>query len=510
MAIVVPAGTLNLNATQAPNVIVQFVPPSEIPINGVPTNRIGMVGTSVWGPTNVPVIVGGMTDGAQKFGNPQNAKHDLMTGVYVAALNGTNDFRCVRVTDGTDVEATVDILDTAPATGMTITAKYTGTYGNQIKVVVGTGSAANTFKITIGVPGLVPEVFDNIAGSGATFWTNAVNAINLGTTGQAPSTLVFATDGAGTAAPALATYTLAGGTNGGVPTTGDFIGLDVGTRTGMYALRGTQCSEMFICDMDDPTSYSTQEAFSISEGMYVSLTGVSGQSVAQAITALNTSAVATKTVKFLVGDWCYLQDPFNNVLRLISPQSYCCGRLANLAPPESGLNKPIVGLVGTESSYAHRIYSNADIVALAENGLDVIASPSPGGRYFALQTGQNTSTNPLENDDGFVKLDLYLGYSIATSLGAYIGQLQTPSVRASAKASLVSFLQSLVNIGWIGDVNGGPAFKVVLDASNNPANRVAQGYMQADVQVVDYRVIRVFLINLQNGQVTLQSVTPVQ
>lgn len=509
MAIVVPAGTLNLNATQAPNVIVQIFPPAQATINGVPTNIVGVVGTATWGPINSPVVIGSMSEQIQNFGSPQNAEHDLGTAIDAMTLNFANNFMCVRVTDGTDLKATDDVLDISSAIGMTLTAKYSGTTGNQIKAVVTTGSAANTYRITVGLPGSVPETFDNIGGTGATFWQNAVNAINNGnqsTFGQ-PSNLVTATVGAATGAPALVTYALAGGTNGGVPTTANFIGVDTSPRTGMYALRGTKASLMFIADMYDTTSYAAQESFAISEGMYVILTGPAGQTIQQAAAALIASGVANYQCKFMVGDWVYFQDAYNNVLRLISPQAWVAGRLANLAPSESGLNKPIVGIVGTQTSFANKRYTTADIQYLAENQLDVIANPSPGGNYFSEQTGQNTSPISREGDDSFTRLTLYIGYSIAAGVGFYIGDLQTPSVRLSAQNTLQAFLSNLQQLGWIGDVNGGPAFKVTLDASNNPSNRVAQGYMQADVQVVYFSVIRVFLINLQTGVVTLQSVT---
>ena len=72
---------------------------------------------------------------------------------------------------------------------------------------------------------------------------------------------------------------------------------------------------------------------------------------------------------------------------------------------------------------------------------------------------------------------------------------------------------NLFNAGMIGDVNfpndATKAFKITLDATNNSSLSVQEGYMIADIQVVDYAVIRVFLVNLQNGQVSLQSVTPV-
>ena len=69
-----------------------------------------------------------------------------------------------------------------------------------------------------------------------------------------------------------------------------------------------------------------------------------------------------------------------------------------------------------------------------------------------------------------------------------------------------SFLQVLVDQEMIGDVNGGPAFNVQLDASNNPDSRVALGYMQADVSVKYLSVIFDFIVNLEGGQsVVIQS-----
>ena len=59
----------------------------------------------------------------------------------------------------------------------------------------------------------------------------------------------------------------------------------------------------------------------------------------------------------------------------------------------------------------------------------------------------------------------------------------------------------------IGDVNGGPAFGVRIDKSNNPDDRVALGYMTADVQVKYLSIVWFFLVNLEGGQtVSVQQV----
>ncbi|HHW4679812.1 MAG TPA: hypothetical protein ACQGQH_10405 [Xylella sp.] len=98
-------GAINTTALYVPDVYVQIVPPSENFLNGLPTNILGVVGTAQWGPVNAPTLVGDLSDYVQKFGNIQARKYDMGTAVWAAVLNGANNMRCVRVTDGTDVAA---------------------------------------------------------------------------------------------------------------------------------------------------------------------------------------------------------------------------------------------------------------------------------------------------------------------------------------------------------------------------------------------------------------------
>ena len=110
--------------------------------------------------------------------------------------------------------------------------------------MIGPGSAANSTKLTLTSPGNTPEIFDNIPGTGATFWSSLVSAINHGNAVRGPSQLVVATLGTNTSA-AIPSYlptanqTLAGGTDGasGVDTA-LLLGTDGNARKGMYALRG--------------------------------------------------------------------------------------------------------------------------------------------------------------------------------------------------------------------------------------------------------------------------------
>ena len=160
---IVQQGSINTTALVVPDLYVQIVPPQNLVLNGVPTNVVGVVGTASWGPVGQPVIVATMADYAQSFGPIVARKYDMGTQVATAVQQGAQNFRCVRVTDNTDSAAQAVL----PATTVTFTALYTGSLGNQVVLTLTTGSKANTWRLTVSLPGLQPEVYDNIAGTGA-------------------------------------------------------------------------------------------------------------------------------------------------------------------------------------------------------------------------------------------------------------------------------------------------------------------------------------------------------
>lgn len=660
---IIQQGSINTTALTVPDLYVQDVPPSNAFTNGVPTNILGLVGTATWGPINSPTDVGSLAQYVQNFGAIQTSKYDMGTHVAAAVLQFANAMKCVRVTDGTDVAATAAVLDSTSSpsiTGINLTAYYTGTVGNTLVATVAQGSSYTagtpTYKLTLALPGAIPEVFDNIGGTGATLWQNMANAVNLGQsairgpsqlavasvgnglsavsvsnagtgytsipsvgftggagTGAAASAVMKAltvtvqgggssyapgdtitltggtstqatvltvstvssgaitavtistagkytvlpsnpvsqgttsgtgtgatfnitawgvdsvkltasgtgytsaptvgfTGGAGsgaaatatvgsTAAPALSAYTLSGGTNGNTTITGSvLIGQDTVPRKGMYALRNTGASIAVLCDCDDSTTYTNQVSYGLSEGTYMIMVGPAGQSVSAAVTAKQTAGIDNYAAKLLIGDWCYFLDTINNQLRLISPQSFIAGLLSALSPEESSLNKQIYGIVGTQKTYANQTYSNADLQTIATNGLDVITNPVPGGKYFGARFGRNTSSNAVIHGDNYTRMTNYIAYTLNSAMGMYVGRLQSTSERLQAKTTIQTFLSNLEQQNMIGDVNGGPSFSVVLDATNNPSSRVSLGYQQADVKVVYLSVIEYFLINVEGGQ----------
>ena len=493
---IVQQGQVNTNALLVPQLLVQIVPPSNYLLNGVPTNVLGIVGTAPWGPVNSPVVASGVADATTSFGPVQPRKYDLGTQVAAAALQGANNFRLVRVTDGTDAAATATItcatagLATALAaainsgnsalrgpsglviassstTTLTLTARYTGTLGNSLKALIGPGSAATTTRLTISLPGQLPETFDNVGASTST----------------------------------AATSTFAGGTDGTTTITGTvLIGQDTLPRKGMYALRGTGASIGVLADCDDSTTWTTQVAYGLAEGTYMVMTGPAGDTISNAVTVKATAGIDSYAAKVLHGDWVYVNDNVNGQLRLVSPQGFSAGLLAALSPEQSSLNKPMYGVVGTQKSAANQVYSEAELQSLAQAGIDVITNPVPGGNYFGARIGRNSSSNAVIHGDNYTRMTNFIAATINAGMGYYIGKLQSKDVRLQAKATLENFFSNLEQQGMVGNAEGTTPFQVILDSTNNPPNRVALGYMQADAKVQYLSVIEYLIANIQAGQ----------
>ena len=147
---IVQQGSINTTSLVVPDLYVQIVPPQNLLLNGVPTDVVGIVGSASWGPVGQPVIVATMTDYASSFGPLVARTFDMGTQVATAVQQGAQNFRCVRVTDGTDTAAAL----TLPGTSFTFTALYTGSLGNNIVVTLGSGSQANTWRLTVALPGI--------------------------------------------------------------------------------------------------------------------------------------------------------------------------------------------------------------------------------------------------------------------------------------------------------------------------------------------------------------------
>lgn len=501
------AGSINTTALVVPGLYVQIVPPQNLVLNGIPSNVIGVVGTAQWGPKNTTVIIGTMAQYAQYFGQLQNRKYDMGTAVAIAVQQGASAFRCVRVTDGTDTAATSPGVTTC----CTFTAIYTGSLGNSLVAAISTGSKASTFRFTVGLPGTVPEVYDNLSGTGAAFWANLAAAVNNGNAvSRGPSQLITATAASGATAPAAATFTFTGGTDGVATITSSvMMGNDGLTRTGMYALRSQGCSIGVLADMDTASSWNTIDGFGGSEGMYMMQVAPAGSVISNGTTGSVdlkvTAGLDSYSTKFLHGDWVWWNDPVNQILRMVSPQGFAAGRLGNLSPQNSSLNKPLFGVVGTQRSglpgtQAQQTYSQAELSVLIQNGIDVLINPSAGGTYWGMAAGHNASSNAAVNGDNYTRMTNYIAATLNGGMGQYVGLLINISLFNRVTSTLMSFFANLLQQGLLGTTDGSLPYSVICNISNNPQSRTGLGYLQADCQVQYQAINEKFIINVEGGQ----------
>jgi uncharacterized protein len=136
---IITSGALNVPALTTDDAYVQIVAPPSF-ITGTPTDVIGCVGTASWGPVNTPVHLGSGQDAVQQFGAISaaalNDSYDLATELYLAfgqsSAQSTLEAWAVRVTDGTDVKASVALPGAASGTAKTITVTGTITAGDTV------------------------------------------------------------------------------------------------------------------------------------------------------------------------------------------------------------------------------------------------------------------------------------------------------------------------------------------------------------------------------------------
>ncbi|CAI9121031.1 phage tail sheath protein [Brytella acorum] len=482
MSRIYQAGTLNTSALTVPDLYVQIAQPQSLTLSGASTGILGVVGTASWGPTNVPTPVGGMGDYMSSFGAKRGNTTDAGLAVNIAQLQGANLFRVVRVTDGTDKAAA------GALSGVTLTAACTGSAGNDIVATLAVASRGYSLVVSHPVLGV-----SNYMGADWPALAQAVAAdsaalVVLEIPSEAPT---FSAGG----------VTLSGGSDGGIPPTSAFIGVDGVSRTGMYALRGQGCSLVILHGITDSSCFTIQAAFGLGEGAYMVVSGPQGDTLANAVANKASAGLDSYAVKLMFGDWIWWNDDTNGLM-LVSPQAFSAGILAALSPQRSSLNKALSGVVGSQKAGMSGVgttYSVAELAMLFEAGIDVICNPAPGGSYWAVRCGHNSSSNAAICGDNYTRMTNYLASSLAGGMGAYVGSVINDTLFGDIRATLLGFLSSLVSQGILGITNNTLPYAVVCDASNNSAARIALGYVQADVQVQYQGINEKFIVNLQGG-----------
>jgi hypothetical protein len=418
--------------------------------------------------------------------------------------------------------------------GVTLTGKYTGSLGNSVKVLIGKGSALNSYRLVVSCPGLATEVFDNVAAglTGLPVWTAITAALNNGTTSvRPPSNIVIATVGSATTAPIFASTQLSGGTDGVTTiTTAVMLGQDAQPRTGMYALRNLGVAQFTLCDLSDLTSLPTQIAFGTDIGAYAVMATPPSDTISNATFELAQFGIDSFVAKVLFGDWIIWQDTVTGTAaRMTSPAAVTLGLLGNSSPQRNTLNKPLQGFYATQSTILGKTYSYADFQALAQARMDIITLDKTLTNNFVHRLGINTSSNPITFGDEYTRVIFFLAKSIQIIANQYIGANMTATEMLQAKVALQQFLALAQVNGIIYTITsqanaaaanatltaanvpvaaGTQAYQVVLDNTNNTQATAALGYQYAYVKAIIGPIVRYFIVNLEGGSSVTISATP--
>ncbi len=398
-----------------------------------------------------------------------------------------------------------------------LNAYYTGTEGNSLRVTAEQGTnytqAIPTWTIRVSRVGLSPqsEVFPNILESSlktllATYLANGQSV------SRGPSELLSpGTAGAGSGAPAQTQLSLSGGLNGDTAITkAQLLGTNTATpATGMYALDRKGVQQFGLCGMVDSTAWTSMTAFAILIGALVVLPFAASTSTAAAI-ALKKSAGVDTPYAVLVKDWIQFFDSANDALRLVSPMPFALGKIASLNPRESPGNKPIVGPTATERTIAKQDYTTSELADLHRYGIMIITNDLPGGTFFGLRHGLNTSTNNATNGVEYTRMTNFIAYSLNGAFGAVIDQVQSAQpndpLRASVEKKLRNFFLGLKSpdVRMIDDFSVDMAFG---PGKINTAESVGAGFMKAKVMVKYLSIVRFFVVQLTGGKTVEVSIS---
>ena len=235
------------------------------------------------------------------------------------------------------------------------------------------------------------------------------------------------------------------------------------------------------------------------------LTGPAGDTIQNAVTVKQQAGLDSYAAKLMFGDWLWWSDQVNAMICLVSPQGFAAGRLANFSPEQSSLNKQLYSVIGSQKSGTpgsgqNSSYSSADLAVLLGAGIDVISSPQPGGTFWGVRGGHNSSTNAAINGDNYTRLTNYIAATLAAGMGLFVGQVITTDLFLRIRSTQLSFLQNMLGQGLLGSTDGSLPFSVICDTSNNPDSRTDLGYVQSDAQVQYQAINEKFIVNIEGGQ----------
>lgn len=504
-------------------------PPLVLPGGGA-TFMGGVTGGAGWGPKGSQIICNTPQDLLTNFGFPINSGFDLVQeGALFLKQLPRGGLVCTRVAHTGDAASTGTIVDTGAATGLTITALYTGSFGNQIQVGIFQGSkyqaGTPVYKIVVQTPFAI-EVFDNLAGglSGNAVWVALAAAINNGAGPNRPAS-AYITAAATASVATVQTngtagqlITLSGGLDGATGlTTSDLVGTDgpVGTKTGMYAnVRSSGVDVFWLAGCSDSTTWSTMATLAQQENCMGIGAFPKATTTAAAVTAKLTAGIDTPYMT-LLKDWVTYFDTTSTIQANVTvpPSAVAAGVCCRMNSHESPGNQQVNAILGTERTLASnpQAYPASELAQLRQTGINIITNPIPSARAFGMRHGRNTSSNFATCQIAYTRKlnDIVRGLGGPSGIGQLVDRPQSSRSGDALRDQMRTLLQGFFGPMKNPAAGGDPTiddYAVICDLTNNSANSIAAGICAASVAVKFLAIAETVLINITAGQTVQISV----
>lgn len=432
-------------------------PPS---VGGVPANIAILVGQFERGPANRLTQVGSIGELYEVFGN------NLNFGGNIALQNKKfGVLKVVRVTDATSPAiAALKAFNHTSTPTVTVSALYTGAYGNNIQVTVAAGtSQGSKYTIHDANPNAVwpDEVYDNVlvtmSGSQLnTIFGNsnliAVPAIN--STAHEPDT--------------AAATNLATGTDGTVA--------DTDYQAALTAQQTEAAGNIVFLDTYNVTrnGYLKTSMAATTDRMCI-ICGAAGDSVATAISAVASDRDSDGR---LIYAFPYVYTTISGVSTKVNPASFYASLISQTAPnidPAYAANTQY--LAGIDS--LELALQRSDYISLMAAGISAFENDADIG----IKVKSGVVTQIVNSGKIMVfrrRMTDFLTYSIAKFLKNYQNAPNSLDNRTNAGAAISAFNRSIELNGLVpkdAEVQNGKAS--IIDVNSlNTNDSIAQGYFK--------------------------------
>lgn len=472
-----------------------------------PTGNIGLVGTFSKGPLNTPVLVTSYPDLVNKFG-------DISTGLTGALAargiynQGNVNVYVVRIESSTTKSkaAFLDLKDATAATVLTLTAKTTGTWGNDIKVNVVDGTKTGTFQLVLQY-GSTTETYDNLlVAQPETPIDGAVLVADvLGTNGK--SNLVTAsfptTPNTNNVATSDKPFSLAQGVDGGdnvKPT--DYIGAsNAGLKTGLYALDSAPINFILAAEQGDAqindALMTNAQSITNNGGLpRIAVITFPEDTKVDDLAGLTSKLDSDRVIA--VYPWVQVSVAGSPNPQVVAPHSFLAGVLAQLSPHLSPGNKQVFGTLGLDPT---QNIGPSELITMVKARVNTLGIPTPAGQ-IGIRGGITLSTKDDSSQVYVRRMRDYIDQLVFSVGGRFVDQPITDDVMRHVYQSVDNILQPMKSPviptdQMIAD------YKVVCDASNNPPESIAQNRLICDYAVKLLNVNRFMIFRTQIGAGTV-------